>query len=112
MHAIRKHHGAAHLTLLPTRPYDELARASGWFDEVWLAERPPWWHFGGLLSRRRQLRGGCFAGIHELQTSALRRAYYRTIGRPPPAWPGIQSGAPPPHPTADQPAMQHPARQH
>ncbi|MDH5559033.1 MAG: ADP-heptose--LPS heptosyltransferase [Alphaproteobacteria bacterium] len=33
--AIRRHHANAHITLLTVKRYSELARKSGWFDEVW-----------------------------------------------------------------------------
>ena len=105
IHAIRRHHGAAHLTLLTTRPYDELARASGWFDEVWVDERPQWWQLGGLLALRRRLRGGRFDRIYDLQTSDRRSAYYRLMGRPHPEWSGIAAGCSHPHINAARDAM-------
>lgn len=33
--AIRRHHTNAHITLLTTKAFGELARKSGWFDEIW-----------------------------------------------------------------------------
>ena len=33
--AIREHHPDAHIVLLTTQPYEDLARAGGWFDEIW-----------------------------------------------------------------------------
>src|SRR3546814_19492473 len=61
MHAIRKHPGAAHLTLLTTRPYDELARASDWFDGAWIDGGPPRWHFGARRAVGRSPPGGSFS---------------------------------------------------
>ena len=38
--AIRAFHPDAHIVLLTTAPYEELARAGGWFDEIWLEPAP------------------------------------------------------------------------
>jgi len=40
MAAIRRHHPGAHITLLTTDPFVELAAASRWFDDIWVDSRP------------------------------------------------------------------------
>ena len=41
--AIRRNHPGAHVTLLTTAPYKAFLAASGWFDEIWIDDRPPPW---------------------------------------------------------------------
>lgn len=75
--AIRRHHPNAHITLLTTPPYRDLAASSGLFDAVWTDERPPlsrpaaWWRLG------RRLRGGGFARVYDLQRSRRTAWYFR-----------------------------------
>lgn len=88
--AIRAHHPAARITLLTTRPYAEFARASPWFDEIWIDERPRIWQIGGWLALRRRLRGGRFEMVYDLQTSDRSGWYFRLMGRP--RWSGIAPG--------------------
>ena len=38
--AIRRHHADARVTLLTTAPYEELAKALGFFDDIWTSGRP------------------------------------------------------------------------
>ena len=40
MAAIRKHHPDAHITILTTKPFENFAKDCGYFDEIWLDERP------------------------------------------------------------------------
>jgi ADP-heptose:LPS heptosyltransferase len=88
--AIRAHHKAAHITLLTTRPYEDFARASPWFNDVWVDRRPRFWQIGALLDLRRRLRSRPFAMVYDLQTSDRSSWYYRLMGRPP--WSGIARG--------------------
>ncbi|MDH3231964.1 MAG: glycosyltransferase family 9 protein [Alphaproteobacteria bacterium] len=98
--AIRKHHETAHITLLTSAPYADLARACGAFDDVWVDERPTMWQIGRWLALRSKLRGGHFARVYDLQTSDRSGAYFRLLGlggpwgpgrRP--EWSGIAPGA-------------------
>jgi len=89
--AIRRHHAGARIVLLTTRPYADLARASGWFDEVWIDTRPcaP----GPLLALRRRLRGAGFARVYDLQTSDRSSFYFHLFWPGPhPEWSGIARG--------------------
>ncbi len=58
--AIRAYHGDDHLVLLTTSTYEDFARASGYFDEVWIDSRPPLWRFWSWLALGVRLRGGGF----------------------------------------------------
>nr|WP_321983802.1 glycosyltransferase family 9 protein [uncultured Lichenicoccus sp.] len=91
--AIRRHHPGDRLTLLTTKPFAALAKASPWFDEVLVDQRPPWWRFDCVLALRRKLLG--FDFVYDLQTSGRSSRYFRLAGRPP--WSGIARGASHPH---------------
>jgi ADP-heptose:LPS heptosyltransferase len=95
--AIRAFHPDAHIVLLTTAPYEELARAGGWFDEIWLDERPAWWQLAAMRNLRTRLRGGGFSRVYDLQTSDRSSGYFRLFGRPRPEWSGIARGCSHPH---------------
>lgn len=96
--AIRRHHGHAHVTLLTTAPFAEFARATGWFDDVWVDARPRGLDLEGWLDLRRRLRGGGFRRVYDLQTSDRSGVYFRLLlpGRRP-EWSGIAPGCSHPH---------------
>jgi ADP-heptose:LPS heptosyltransferase len=96
--AIRDAHPDAHITLLTTAAYADLMRASPYFDEVWLDDRPSPLQLGRWLELRRRLRGGLFDFVFDLQTSDRSGWYYRLMGpgrRP--NWSGIARGCSHPH---------------
>ncbi len=91
--AIRRHHAGAHIVLLTTEPFVELARMSGYFDEIWVDSRPKLWNPGGWLALRRRLREAGFGRIYDLQTSDRTGFYFRLLGpgrRP--EWSGVAGG--------------------
>jgi ADP-heptose:LPS heptosyltransferase len=91
--AIRTHHPDAHISVLTTRPFVELARYAPWFDDVLLDEKPDWWNVRALARLSRTLRG--FDFVHDLQTSSRSSRYFGMAGRPP--WSGIAPGCSHPH---------------
>jgi len=95
--AIREHHPDAHIVLLTTAPYEDLARAGGWFNEIWIDERPSWWQFAAVRRLAARLRGGAFSRVYALQTSDRSSGYFRLFGRPRPEWSGIARGCSHPH---------------
>lgn len=103
--AIRAHHPGAHITLLTTAPFAELAQASPYFDEVWLDDKPPLWRIDKVAALRRRLLGGQFTRVYDLQTSDRSSWYFRLIGWPGraggqsniPEWSGIAKGCSHPH---------------
>ena len=95
--AIRAHHCDAHVTLLTTAPYAGFARASGYFDEVWVDSRPKLWQVGALLALTRNLRARRFDRVYDLQASHRSNAYFRLFGRRRPEWSGIVRGCSHPH---------------
>lgn len=76
--AIRRYHAESHITLLTTKPYAELARKSGWFDEVWDDGKPGWNRVKKLIGLMRRLRRGGFDRVYDLQNSN-RTKHYRTL---------------------------------
>lgn len=90
--AIRRHHGAAEITLLTTASYQQIAEASGCFDRVWIDDRPAWWQPGGWLALRRRLIGGRFDRVYDLQRSDRSGTYFRLLPHPKPEWVGVVAG--------------------
>ncbi len=91
--AIRDHHRDARVTLLTTAPYLGLARASGYFDEVWIDQRPKLMEVGKWLGLAARLRGAGFDRVYDLQRTDRTNAYFRLLGwRRPVEWCGIAAG--------------------
>jgi ADP-heptose:LPS heptosyltransferase len=91
--AIRRHHGADHVSLLTTRPWAEWLSQSPYFDEVLIDERPDWWDPPGWLRLRRLLIAGRFDRVYDLQTSARSSRYLHLFPhRTRPEWSGIAHG--------------------
>lgn len=110
--AIRRHHAGAEVTLLTTGPFVPLAEASGYFERVWVDDKPSWRQPAGWLRLRRRLRGGRFDRVYDLQTSDRSGAYFRLIGpgrRP--EWSGIARGCSHPHANPDRDFMHTAERQ-
>lgn len=95
--AIRAHHPSDHLVLLTTRPYEGLARASGYFDEIWIDSRPPAWRFWQWLALGRRLRRGGFERVYDLQHTTRSHMYFRLFGSARPEWSGVAPGCSHPH---------------
>ncbi|HEB78941.1 MAG TPA: lipopolysaccharide heptosyltransferase family protein [Rhodospirillales bacterium] len=96
--AIREHHGGDHVTLLTTRPYADFAASSGYFDEVWLDEKPSGLAVAKGLELRRRLCAGGFARVYDLQTSDRTGWYFRLFWPGPrPEWSGKAKGCSHPH---------------
>lgn len=95
--AIRDHHPGDRIVLLTTAPYEELARAMGCFDEIWLDERPAWWQVGAIRRLAARLNAPGFDRVYDLQTSDRSSGYFRLFRRPKPAWSGIARGCSHPH---------------
>jgi ADP-heptose:LPS heptosyltransferase len=103
--AIRRHHPEAHLTLLTTTPYAELAQAAPYFDAVWIDERPRLSDVKAMARLRRRLRDGGFERVYDLQTSDRSSFYYHLMAPGRPEWSGIAMGASHPHDNPERDAM-------
>lgn len=97
MRAIRSHHGADRLTLLTTARYAPLLERSGWFDAIWLDDRPTLTQPLALWRLRSRLAEAGFTRVYDLQTSERTAFYFRIWPRPRPEWVGIAPGCSHPH---------------
>ena len=97
MAAIKAHHSAERIVLLTTSPYEELARATGWFDDVWTDRRPGPLNLAGWLSLRSRLLNAGFSRVYDLQTSSRSNFYYRMMYPRRPDWSGVADGCSHPH---------------
>ncbi|MFT5486215.1 MAG: ADP-heptose:LPS heptosyltransferase [Paracoccaceae bacterium] len=96
--AIRAAHPNEELVLLTTAPFAEFARASGYFDDVWVDERPSRIALIAIQRLRRRLRRGRFYRVYDLQTSSRSSWYFRLMrGFMRPQWSGIAFGCSHPH---------------
>jgi ADP-heptose:LPS heptosyltransferase len=87
---IRRAHSGAHITLLTTPPFEELARASNLFDSVETDGRPRtaagrW----ALISRLRTAR---YDRVYDLQTSGRSTRLFYWLAPRLPEWSGIAWG--------------------
>lgn len=105
--AIRRQHRAAHIVLLTTPPFVDLAAASGCFDEVWADDRAPVWRPDRWLDLVRRLRRGRFERVYDLQTSDRSGVYFRFMGgrRGGVEWCGIARGCSHPHANPERDRM-------
>ncbi len=102
--AIRKHHPDARITLLTTKPFVALAKASPYFDEVWVDHRPKPWDVPGMLRLRKMLRSAKFQMVYDLQTSERSARYFHLVHADTP-WSGIGPNASHPHDNPDRDRM-------
>ena len=87
--AIRTHHAQDHLTLLTTLPYEGLTRKLGYFDDIWLDNRPKITKIKNLLALRKRLQSGHFDRVYDLQMVDRTNLYYYLMApHQPPEWVG------------------------
>ncbi len=91
MKAIRQHHKDAHITLLTRPPYADLARKTGFFDEILFDPKPKlnpreWFRF------RQFLNNSYFEKVYDLQNNDRTNFYFKLFS-PKPKWVGIAKGA-------------------
>lgn len=75
--AIRKHHPDATLTLLTTKPFADIGRRCGLFDDVIIDHRPGWSQIAEWLALRRTLRLHHFTRVYDLQLNDRTGLYSR-----------------------------------
>lgn len=101
--AIRAAHPDAHITVLTTRPYVDLMKASGFFDSIAIDRRPKLTQIREVLALRRFLRNGNFDRVYDLQTSDRSGFYFKLMWPgPKPEWSGIARGCSHPHANPDR----------
>lgn len=96
--AIRRRHANDHITLLTRKPFTALAEKMPWFDSVWTDPAPKLLQVSGWLAWRKQLRGGNFRRVYDLQCTDRTGFYFRLLGPGRPEWCGITHGCSHPRP--------------
>jgi ADP-heptose:LPS heptosyltransferase len=93
MRAIRTHHPNATITLLTTKLYADFGTACGYFNHVWIDERPKitnpvkWFHL------RQKLNAAGFSRVYDLQNNDRTAMYFKMLRSPKPEWVGAAKGA-------------------
>ena len=93
--AIRDYHPRARITLLTTPPFEEWAKAGGWFDDIWTSGRPK--SLRGFLKLVSNARDARFDRIYDLQTNGRTSLLFHMLRPNPPEWSGVAWGASHPH---------------
>ncbi|NCT41708.1 MAG: glycosyltransferase family 9 protein [Alphaproteobacteria bacterium] len=92
MAAIRKHHPNAHITILTTKPFENFAKDCGYFNEIWLDDRPRITNVISWIALRTKLNSAKFNRVYDLQNNDRTGFYYKLFS-PKPEWSGIAKGA-------------------
>lgn len=93
MKAIRAAHPQARITLLTTPPFEAMARATGWFDDVWTDGRPSWGDLGAVARLIGRIRKAGFSRVYDLQTQGRTVRYFQLLWPNRPPWSGNAPGA-------------------
>ena len=92
MAAIRRHHPDAHITLLTTKPYEIFGYGCGYFNDVWIDQKPKWYDFSGWKNLGARLNAERFTRVYDLQNNDRTSFYFRLLN-PRPEWVGAARGA-------------------
>lgn len=92
MAAIRRHHPAAHITLLTTKAFAGIGRDCGYFDDVLIDRKPKIFDLKGWMELRQSFKDGNFSRVYDLQNND-RTALYLRLFSPRPEWVGAAPGA-------------------
>lgn len=103
--AIRANHKNDYIVLLTTKPYAELLRQSGYFDEIWIDSRPKLYNPFAFCKLIQKISKGKFFRVYDLQTSERTSWYFRLLGTPKPEWVGTAKGSSHIHDTPERTCM-------
>lgn len=92
MKAIRRHHPDSHITVLTTKPFADLIRASGVADDVWIDARPKWHQIHKWFDLSHKLNAAHFTRVYDLQNNDRTALYFRLF-KTKPEWVGVAKGA-------------------
>lgn len=92
MKAIREHHKDAHITLLTTKPFAEFANDCGYFNNVWIDEKPRWHQISKWLLLRTKLNAANFTRVYDLQNNDRTSLYFKLFSSKP-EWSGVAKGS-------------------
>jgi ADP-heptose:LPS heptosyltransferase len=100
MEAIRRHHPQAHITLLTTKPFLDIAQRSGYFNDIIIAGRPKFYEVSLWYRLFKKLNDGGFSRVYDLQLNKRTSIYYRMLVKKP-EWSGVVPGTPLFYPNPD-----------
>ncbi|MBW7910659.1 MAG: glycosyltransferase family 9 protein [Alphaproteobacteria bacterium] len=92
MAAIRRAHPDAHITVMTTRPFADMASRSGYANAVEVVTRAKFYEIGAWLRTARFLNRGGFDRVYDLQLNGRSNNYFRLMLKKP-QWSGIAPGA-------------------
>lgn len=93
MKAIRAQHPNAHITLLTTKAYVEFGEECGYFNDVWVDEKPKIFNPSGWVNLSRRLNQTGFDRVYDLQNNDRTRIYFKLFrGSNRPEWVGTAKG--------------------
>lgn len=93
MAAIRRHHPEASITLLTTKPYQKFAQDCGYFNEIWLDDKPKLTDISSWVGLKKKLNQAGFSRVYDLQNNDRTAFYFKLLkrnGRP--EWVGTAHG--------------------
>jgi ADP-heptose:LPS heptosyltransferase len=94
MAAIRKHHPDANITLLTTKPFAKFGEECGYFDEIWIDEKPRWHSPLKWLSLKKRLNSANIDRVYDLQNNDRTSLYFKLFNsKNKPEWVGVAKGA-------------------
>jgi ADP-heptose:LPS heptosyltransferase len=91
MEAIRRRHKNARITLLTTRPFVDIAERSGYFNDIVIDSRPKFYELNRWYFLFKNLNGGNFTRVYDLQMNDRSSVYYRLFLKKP-EWSGVIPG--------------------
>lgn len=91
MKAIQEKHSGAHITLLTTKNFESFAQKSGYFDDIWIDDRPKFHQPLKWLALHQRLNNGNFDRVYDLQNNDRTNIYFRLFS-PLPEWVGTAKG--------------------
>lgn len=92
MKAIRAYHPDAKISLLTTKPFTDLARQSGYFDDIIIDTRPKWFDVAGWVGLRKVFNDGKYTRVYDLQNNDRTSIYFNLFSKKP-EWVGVAKGA-------------------
>lgn len=94
MAAIRKHHPEAHITLLTTKFFENFARECGYFDEIWIDQRPKLLNIKNWANMRKRFNEAKIDRVYDLQNNDRTSFYFNLFKKTnKPEWVGVAPGA-------------------
>lgn len=93
MRAIRAHHPDAQITLLTTAPFEKMAQQCGYFNTIWIDEKPKLYNIFKWKKLQQKLAKAEFSRIYDLQNNDRSNWYFRLLPTPKPEWVGTAKGA-------------------